>query len=49
MPIGVKTFFASGTAALWRICLMPIDTVKTTFQVSLKIHLAFNPISIYLF
>jgi len=33
MPIMVKTAFASTTAALFRILLMPIDTVKTVLQV----------------
>ena len=29
-PIGVKTIFASVGAALFRIILMPVDTLKTT-------------------
>lgn len=33
LPIGVKTGFASSGAALWRIGLMPLDTVKTMMQV----------------
>ena len=33
LPVGVKTVVASATAASMRICLMPIDTVKTTMQV----------------
>lgn len=33
LPVGIKTFFASSVAAAWRIVLMPIDTVKTSFQV----------------
>jgi len=33
LPVGVKTLMASGAAALWRINLMPIDTVKTIMQV----------------
>eukprot|EP01134_Creolimax_fragrantissima_P004502 CFRG4502T1 len=33
LPVSVKTIAASATAALWRINLMPIDTLKTTLQV----------------
>lgn len=33
LPVIVKTMAASGAAALWRINLMPIDTLKTTMQV----------------
>jgi hypothetical protein len=33
LSVGIKTGAASGTAALWRIFLMPIDTMKTTMQV----------------
>merc|ERR1712062_251165 len=33
LPVGVKTLVASAPAASMRICLMPIDTVKTTMQV----------------
>eukprot|EP00456_Euglypha_rotunda_P074344 TRINITY_DN68025_c0_g1_i1.p1 TRINITY_DN68025_c0_g1~~TRINITY_DN68025_c0_g1_i1.p1 ORF type:complete len:130 (-),score=7.72 TRINITY_DN68025_c0_g1_i1:70-459(-) len=33
MPIAFKTVCASATAAVWRIGLMPIDTVKTIMQV----------------
>lgn len=33
MNIGIKTMFASAAAALFRIALMPIDTVKTTMYV----------------
>jgi len=36
LPLGVKTMAASATAALWRINLMPIDTVKTILQVEGK-------------
>ena len=32
-PVIAKTMCASGAAALWRINLMPIDTLKTTMQV----------------
>ncbi|EGD81234.1 MC family transporter [Salpingoeca rosetta] len=33
LPVAVKTVAASGTAALWRVVLMPIDTLKTVMQV----------------
>jgi hypothetical protein len=33
MPASVKTLAASASAAIFRIFLMPIDTVKTTMQV----------------
>ena len=33
LPVSIKTFAASSTAALWRICIMPIDTCKTILQV----------------
>ena len=36
MPVMAKTMAASGAAALWRINLMPIDTMKTTMQVQGK-------------
>ena len=36
LPVSVKTLAASGAAASWRIVLMPIDTLKTTLQVSGK-------------
>lgn len=36
LPIGVKTVAASFTAASMRVCLMPIDTLKTTLQVEGK-------------
>jgi len=32
-PVSVKTVFASGAAAGYRILLMPVDTVKTIMQV----------------
>eukprot|EP01035_Chromulina_nebulosa_P013758 gene13758-18238_t len=32
-PVFIKTAFASVAAALFRIVLMPIDTIKTTMQV----------------
>ncbi len=34
MPIALKTGAASVSAGLWRILIMPIDTAKTTLQVS---------------
>lgn len=34
LPIFAKSLMASGAAALWRINLMPIDTVKTSLQVN---------------
>lgn len=36
LPVGVKTIAASVSAALFRIFLMPVDTVKTTMQVTGK-------------
>jgi hypothetical protein len=36
MPVMAKTMAASGAAALWRINLMPVDTLKTTMQVQGK-------------
>lgn len=36
LPVAVKTVAASATAAGWRIFLMPVDTVKTTMQVTGK-------------
>ncbi|WPT11624.1 hypothetical protein PSENEW3n2_00005124 [Picochlorum sp. SENEW3] len=36
LPIGVKTIAASGSAALFRIFLMPIDATKTIMQVEGK-------------
>lgn len=39
MPVMAKTMAASGAAALWRINLMPIDTLKTTMQVQGKVGL----------
>jgi hypothetical protein len=36
LAVGVKTIAASASAALFRIFLMPIDTVKTTMQVTGK-------------
>ena len=36
LPVQVKTILASFCAASLRVCLMPIDTVKTTLQVEGK-------------
>lgn len=36
LPVGLKTVSASAAAACFRIFLMPIDTVKTTMQVTGK-------------
>ena len=33
VPVAAKTGLASCAAALWRICIFPVDTVKTTLQV----------------
>lgn len=42
LPMGVKTLFASGAAALWRINLMPIDTLKTVMQVLTRLQAITN-------
>ena len=36
LPVGVKTVAASAAAASVRVCLMPIDALKTTMQVEGK-------------
>ena len=36
LSIGTKTFCASGMASLWRVNLMPIDTLKTTLHIEGK-------------
>lgn len=36
LNVGLKTVAASAAAALWRIFLMPVDTTKTTMQVTGK-------------
>lgn len=36
LPVALKTMCASAAAAGWRIFLMPVDTVKTTMQVTGK-------------
>lgn len=33
IPLGARTALASSVAALWRICITPLDTCKTTLQV----------------
>ena len=33
LPVGVKTLISSGCAATWRLCLMPLDAMKTNMQV----------------
>ena len=33
MPLGLRTAVASTCAALWRVVLTPVDTLKTTMQV----------------
>ena len=33
LPVFAKTMCASAAAASWRICLMPVDTLKTMLQV----------------
>jgi len=38
LPVFIQTGFASVTAGLFRICLMPIDTLKTTLQVNGNIN-----------
>jgi hypothetical protein len=40
LPVAVKTGCASVAAAMWRLSLMPIDTLKTTMQVEGKGGLA---------
>lgn len=34
LNIGTKTLFCSGSAALWRILIMPVDSLKTNMQVN---------------
>jgi len=36
LHVSVKTLAASSVASLWRVCLMPIDTCKSTLQVEGK-------------
>ena len=38
LPLPIKTGAASLTAGLWRIAIMPIDAVKTTLQVSVRLN-----------
>jgi hypothetical protein len=44
--IGFKTVAASVAAALFRIVLMPIDTVKTTMQVTGKFSAVVDKVKI---
>lgn len=37
LNVGVKTVAASASAAAFRILIMPIDTVKTTMSVTLRL------------
>ena len=36
LPTSIKTMLGSSLAATWRVCMMPIDTLKTTLQVEGK-------------
>ena len=38
MPLGLRTAVASATAALWRVLLTPVDTLKTTMQAHYTVH-----------
>jgi len=44
MNVGIKTVAASASAAIFRIFLMPIDTVKTTMQVTGKFSNVINKV-----
>jgi hypothetical protein len=46
LPVFVKTSFASITAGLFRICLMPIDTLKTSLQVNGSMNQLSNSLKI---
>jgi len=46
MSVGIKTVAASAAAASFRIFLMPIDTVKTTMQVTGKFSNVINKVKI---
>ena len=46
LPVGLKTVSASAAAAAFRIFLMPIDTVKTTMQVTGKFSNVIDKIKI---
>merc|ERR1712194_175287 len=46
LTVAAKTLAASAAAAMWRIFLMPVDTVKTTMQVTGKIK-ATGPLALY--
>lgn len=44
--VGIKTMCASAAAALFRIVIMPIDTVKTTMQVTGKFSAVVDKIKV---
>jgi len=46
LHIGIKTVAASASAALFRIVIMPIDTVKTTMQVTGKFSAVVDKIKV---
>ena len=46
LPVGIKTVSASAAAACFRIFLMPIDTVKTTMQVTGKFSAVVDKIKV---
>jgi hypothetical protein len=46
MSVGIKTVAASTAAALFRIFLMPVDTVKTTMQVTGKFSSVIDKVKI---
>mmetsp|Transcript_19442 Transcript_19442/g.28076 ORF Transcript_19442/g.28076 Transcript_19442/m.28076 type:complete len:181 (+) Transcript_19442:232-774(+) len=46
LPVGLKTVSASVAAACFRIVLMPIDTVKTTMQVTGKFSAVVDKVKI---
>jgi len=46
LPVGVKTVSASAAAACFRIFLMPVDTVKTTMQVTGKFSAVIDKIRV---
>jgi len=46
MNVGFKTVAASAAAALWRIFLMPVDTTKTTMQVTGKFSAVVDKVKI---
>ena len=46
LPVGIKTIAASLSAAIFRIFLMPVDTVKTTMQVTGKFSAVVDKVKI---